>query len=526
MRNQWQTKQLARRCVIALPFLLFLVSSGCKPSAKRAAEREAYLKHEVEQTSLRIQDYSYERQDEALVLVDEALANPRFAGHKPIFFAHKINLLLSLERVKEASDLVVEAWKKAPDQAQAVFGKICDFHQQRNAYREMNDWCTRLLDLGAAFPKELRGRLMLRRLTAALGIKDMEQARSDLDTLLTLVRPEESLPDLQRSLEWFIDMGNHREALVLLNHFEKAAAGQPSYQPLIVSLKLRCIVLTGEWGRVVEALAACVPQLPDAMLHQTLKNVFGALNKNNQTDLLQQAAKQILFNAVGKEASVHYAARVWVDTGMTVDKKVLAERLNVLLNVKVSPILVGDLYERYFYETIEDHNVVRNLCAVGERLLTVCTNEATVNMAKVKVLDGAFIVNDDNKANHMLEQGIPGKDKAWHDMSLPKVKAHRAMAQNKPREAVAYFRAFMNAWLATDQDEESDPTTGISHSREWILGRNAIRIARLLESIPDKEEADKAREEAKDYFRKALIKAENDPPALKLLKEEIRPLGL
>ena len=108
MRNQWQTKQLARRCVIALPFLLFLVSSGCKPSAKKAAEREAYLKHEVEQTSLRIQDYSYERQDEALVLVDEALANPRFAGHKPIFFAHKINLLLSLERVKEDSDLVVE----------------------------------------------------------------------------------------------------------------------------------------------------------------------------------------------------------------------------------------------------------------------------------------------------------------------------------------------------------------------------------------------------------------------------------
>lgn len=526
MRNNRQTERRTCTGITVLPFLLLFALSGCKPSAEQAAEREAYLKYEVEQMSLRIQDYSYERQDEALVLVDEALANPRFAGHKPIFFAHKINLLLSLDRVQEASDLVIDAWKKAPDQAKPVFGRICDYHQQRNAYHAMNDWCARLLELGAVFPKELRGQLMLRRLTAALGIKDMEQARRDLDSLLTLGRPEEALPHLQRSLEWFIDAGNHREAFTLLNHFEKAAARQASYQPLIVSLKLRCVVLTGEWGRVVESLAACVPQLPDAMLHQTLKNVFGVLKKNNQTDLLQQASKQVVFNAVGKESSVHYAARVWVDTGMTVDKNVLAERLNVLLNVKVSPILVGDLYERYFYETIEDHDVVRNLCAVGERLLTVCTNEATVNMAKVKVLDGAFIVNDYDKAIHMLEQGIPGKDKAWHDMSLPKVKAHRAMAQNKPREAVENFRAFMNAWLATDQDEESDPTTGISYSRDWILGRNAIRIAKLLDSIPDKAEADKAREEAKGYFKKALIKAENDPLALKLLKEEIRPLGL
>jgi len=84
----------------------------------------------------------------------------------------------------------------------------------------------------------------------------------------------------------------------------------------------------------------------------------------------------------------------------------------------------------------------------------------------------------------------------------------------------------MNAWIASKQEEEFDPTTGIAYSREWILGRNAHRIAGILDSIPDKEEADKARAEAKDYFKEALKKAAKDPEALKLLKEETKDMGL
>jgi len=144
----------------------------------------------------------------------------------------------------------------------------------------------------------------------------------------------------------------------------------------------------------------------------------------------------------------------------------------------------------------------------------------------VKVLDGAFIVENYDLAIHMLEQGIPGKDKTWHEMSLPKVKAHRAMAQKKPREAVKYFREFMNSWLASDQEEEYDPTSGIAYSREWLLGRNAFRIAGILDSIPDKAEADKARAEAKAFFKVALEKAKGDTEAMKLLNEEIKKTGL
>jgi hypothetical protein len=133
---------------------------------------------------------------------------------------------------------------------------------------------------------------------------------------------------------------------------------------------------------------------------------------------------------------------VWPPT-----KKLLPERLDALLNAKVSPIQVGSLFDRYFYEMVDDLDIIRRLCTIGERILSVCKDKDTVSNVTVKVLDGAFIVDNFDLAIHMLEEGIPGKDKAWHDMSLPKVKAHRAMAQHKPREAVKYFRQFMNAWI-------------------------------------------------------------------------------
>jgi hypothetical protein len=236
--------------------------------------------------------------------------------------------------------------------------------------------------------------------------------------------------------------------------------------------------------------------------------------------LVEQASKKMVFNAIGKTNAVNYAARVWVDTGVAANPRVLPERLDALLTAQISPVQVGNLFDRYFYEMAEQLTIIRALCTVGERILASCSDENTVNSIKVKILDGAFITENYDLAVSMLEKGIPGKDKAWHDMSLPKVKAHRAMAKNQPREAVSFFRAFMNAWLDSDQEEEFDPTSGIAYSREWILGRNAKRIAGILDTIPDKAEADKARAEAKGYFKTALKKAANDPAALKLLQEE------
>jgi hypothetical protein len=84
----------------------------------------------------------------------------------------------------------------------------------------------------------------------------------------------------------------------------------------------------------------------------------------------------------------------------------------------------------------------------------------------------------------------------------------------------------MKVLAAEGPEEEPDPRTNITYSKEWLLGYNANRIAGLYEKASDTANAAKAREEAKALFATALQKVEKDEDTLNALKEELKKLGL
>ncbi len=518
--------RLAFTCLIMAGGPLLCVT-GCKPSAEKAAAREAKVSREIEALCAQIQAMQAEgRLPEAAALVETALSTPAFKAQRTRFFTLKIELLLAQDRDAQAADQVLQAWHGEPELARAVFGRIHSFYQQRNANKETGRWCKRLLGLGAELPADLRPQVLEWQFAAALAARDIAEAQAGLDSILAGLKPEASEPLLLRTLNGLVDANQTDFAKALILHMEGRQAESPLYHNLMVTITLRCVLAANDWERFQPAFNACVAQLPDEQLLKLLRTVFATLQKSGKNALVESASKQVILTTPEKTGSVNLASRLWVESGVAADKKCLPERLNALLDAKVSPAQVGNLFDRYFYDMVSDLDIIRGLCAVGERILAVCTDENTVNNVKVKVLDGAFIVDNFDLAVHMLEQGIPGKDKAWHDMSLPKVKAHRAMAQKKPREAVQYFREFMNAWITSKQEEEFDPTSGIAYSREWILGRNANRIAGILDTIPDKAAADAARAEAKAYFKIAVQKASKDAEATRLITEETKGMGL
>jgi hypothetical protein len=501
--------------------------TGCKPSAEKQALREQMLLQEVETLFAKIQEHQAQGQlTEALALTDQSLSNAKYAAHKTRFFSQKIDILMAQDNDAEAGDLVITAWKTEPELASSVFGRLHNHYQQKNSHAAIQAWGKRLLDLGQNLPAELRNQVLSWRLNSALALGDPAAAAVCVDEMIRLMRPEEAAPLLQNALGGLIDAGQQPLASALIAHITDKKPDSPAYQQLVVILTMRHILSTGNWEQYPDAFNACVVKLPDEPLFKLTRQIYSLLQKNNRKALVEQSSQIVIFHATAKTNSVNLASRLWVDCGVSADKKLLPERLNALLNANVSPVQVGSLFDRYFYEMVGDLDIIRSLCTLGERILSVCNDETTVNNLKVKILDGAFIVDNFDLAVQMLEQGIPGKDKLWHDMSLPKVKAHRALAQKKPREAVGYFRDFMNAWISSKQEEEYDPTSGIAYSREWILGRNANRIATILDSIPDKAEAEKARDEAKAYFKIAIQKAAPDAEATRLIKAETKDMGL
>ena len=520
---------IARVCLswLVITATPVIVLTGCKPSAAKIAAREEIINQEVESLCAKVQAFQTEGKfAEALSLVDKNLNTARYAAHKERFFSQKLDLLLAQGNDTSAGDLIIATWSSEPKLARSVFGRLHSHYQQLNNHAAIQAWCKRLLGLGKVLPDDLRSQVLNWQFTAALALKDIPAAEACIDVFMATLKPEAAAPLLQHALGDLIDAGQQGMASVLVSHIAGKKADTRLYGDLAVTLTMRCILAAGDWDKFPASFQNCVAQLPDDQLHTLMRTVFSTLQKNNRKELIEESSKQAIFNASGKTNSINFAARTWVESGVTTDKKLLPVRLDALLTANVSPVEVGNLFDRYFYEMVDNLDIIRSLCPLGERILSVCSDETTVNNLKVKILDGAFIISNFDLAVHMLEQGIPGKDKAWHEMSLPKVKAHRAMAQKNPREAVKYFRDFMNAWIDSKQEEEFDPTTGIAYSREWILGRNANRIAGILDTIPDKAESDKARAEAKAYFKIALEKAKNDAEAMKLLKDETKDMGL
>lgn len=497
---------------------------GCKRGLSE--EERAQLGEEVNAKLTEAQNLQMQGQfTEAIQLLDSCMSKKKFADFHASFFGQKIDFLLAQDKAQNAEQVVLNMWKSNAALAHSVFGRIDTFYKNKKEYAAEMAWAKQLLALDKVLPAECTAQALEWLLTAAVQAENDAGIKESVGSVLKVLPEMQSTALLRKVLGDAVENSKFDVAtkIIRLLGDEKISAGCTH---MVLGMKLRIVLGSGAWSQLTVAFVNCVGGLPDDELLQTMKQTFATLQKKSKADLVEPLALMVIQRASGKEKSVSQAARVWVDRGMAANKKILPERLETLLRAKVNPEQIGMLFSQYFYETIEDAAVVRKLCEIGEKVLPDCKDKTINEVVKVRLLDGAFIVENYDLAVDMLEKGIPGKDQQWHDMSIPKVKAHRALAKNQPREAITFFRQFMEACLKSNQTEEFDPTTGVAYSREWILARNEKRIAGIYESIKDVDAAKKSNDEAKRLFKLALEKASKDPDALKILKEETKDMGL
>lgn len=501
-----------------------VVFVGCKRGLSE--EERARLGEEVNAKLTEAQNLQMQGQfTEALRLLDSCMSKKKYADFRATFFAQKVDFLLAQNKSQDAEQIVLDMWKSNASLAQSVFGRIDTFYKNKKEYVAEMAWAKRLIALDKVLPADCMAQALEWLLTASVQAEHEAGIQESVRSVLKLLPDVQSTTLLRTVLNDAVENSKFDVATTIIRLLadEKISEGCTH---MVLGMKLRIVLGSGAWSQLTVAFVNCVGGLPDDELLQTIKQTFSTLQKKNKAELVESLALMVVQRAPAKEKSVSQAARVWVDRGMAANKKILPERLETLVHAKVNPEQIGMLFSQYFYETIDDAAVVRKLCGIGEKILPECKDKTINEVVKVRLLDGAFIVENYDLAVDMLEKGIPGKDQQWHDMSIPKVKAHRALAKNQPREAIAFFRQFMEACLKSSQTEEFDPTTGVAYSREWILARNEKRIAGIYDSIKDADAAKKSNEEAKRLFKLALEKAAKDPDALKLLKEETKDMGL
>jgi hypothetical protein len=364
-----------------------------------------------------------------------------------------------------------------------------------------------------------------RQLSDAVTAKSIVELKKAIEKTQSKVSQQQAYPLIQQALERLIVDGQYAIAEEATDYLI-ATPKFKDLQVLAYATQFKCYSNLKAWPKLQAAVVKSAKNLPDQVVEPLVSQLFSALQRDKQLDVLEKTSQKVYREAPDKPGLVRTATATWVSLCIAKDRQLFPASLDALLADKVSPEQVAYLLDRYFYEMLESKEIMQKICVIGPKILAATQNAATQESVKMRMLDSAFLTDNYDLAVEMLEKGIPGKDKSWHEITLPKVKAHRALAKNKPLEAIQYFKDFMTELNKTKEIEEMDPSTGLIYNRAWVLARNEMRIAKLYASVSDEENRKAAMKRADEHFKIALSKVRPNSKEMTVLTQEIKAAGL
>jgi len=364
-----------------------------------------------------------------------------------------------------------------------------------------------------------------RELSEAATAKSLPALKKAIEKTHTTVSSAKALPVIQQTLERMIGEGQYgvieqiTDDLILTDKLS-------GLHVLAFATQMKCHSAAKDWPKLQKTILNCANRLPEEAADPLLSQIFDALKRDQHLGQLEKTSQQLYQGALDKPRLLRLATTTWVGLCVEKDRQLLPASLEKLLTDKVPAEHIAVLLDRYFYEMTENKEIIKKICVLGPKILAATQNKTAQESVTLRMLDSAFLTDNFDLAVEMLEKGIPGRDTEWHETTLPKVKAHRALAQNKPLEAIENFRQFMTAWKNAKHVDEMDPTTGLVYNREWVLARNAIRIAKIYASIQDEANQKKTMKEANESFKVALSKVNPGSKEMTALTKEIKEAGL
>ena len=466
------------------------------------------------------------RTNEAIASIEAAFGNHRYAAWRPQILDSLLRLMLRCNMVDAARQRALAASTDP-----ALSADACELLYRY--YHNMGDmpnalaWSSAIADRPGV-PHAMRQQALEWNIADYIALRNDDQALAVLGkSFQALKNSSDGMGLVRFTIETLLNAGRPESVELVLALAATLKASPVELQHLTIATHVRVSSARGDWATLTNNFPAAINALTDGELDGLLQAIVPPATKAGKHEVIDTCAEMLLFNpsASSKPAAMASAARRWGENAMQSNKSAFPGRLAAMLRAKVPAGVVADLYSHFYYVFAEQPVELKELIAFGERLAPLVKDEDDRNDIKIKVLDGCFLVQDYDRALAMLASRIPGagRTEQWHAAAIVKIKAHRALQQKEPREAVKYFREFMKQLRDSKEADISDPVTGLLFPKEMVLGRNAKRIGDILAGIPDPTEAAKAYAEASVLYKKAL-KSCTEPDAVKVIESEIAQL--
>lgn len=442
--------------------------------------------------------------NETLALLEGALDNQDYAQHRRQVFAMLIRILLYTEQVDAASERMINAYAAGDEIAGDAMGAVYFYHMERGDAAGAAAWTERVLAT-EGITDAVRRNMREWNLMAHIQLGSADKIVAICDSLFMNAPGGDAIVILNRAIDMLFDRRQTDLVEKILAGASRTVTSDAGTRNLIMTTRLRLLAEQGKWDALAKIFPSAAETLPDAELLRAFRRVINAANQAKNGKVVDEMCSMVITNFAGKTSTAALAARQWADSAARNEPASLPDRLTALLNKDFPVNLVSGIFMRYFYDISDDQALVREMKDIGERIIPLLQDEDTKGSVMTMVLDSCFILEDYDSALAILRAGVHGYDAPWHEMAIAKVEAHKALAENRPVDAIKFFRAFMATVEVSKDGDAADPSTGVVHTREMILGRNAKRIGDIYRDlVKDPVQAASAYAEARAYYQKTL----------------------
>jgi len=453
----------------------------------------------------------------------EALADPAFADYRADVFREMLQFHIMNDDVDAARSAFLEMAAEAPDTAISAVGFIAGSLVRRKDYDALLSWCDQLETL--ELPQDRRIRVAGYRLEALRQLGNWDALEDQLRKTVEDLGPQAARALVSSTLNALLK-GDEARFVRFLDFVEESWGENDVFAPLTASLRIRFQIKSGRLQEAFDSIMYPASPLAQNEAGRLLDDLLRAASKDDADGLAASFCETVVTTQDPVDPRFRVASRRWLQGARDAeDAELLQDRLSAVL------VRGGRLSDRirlvnsYFYFILDKAapETLAELLEDCDQLNAEAGTEEERQQIASLLLDGSFILRDYDRVLLLLEAGIPGKDAKWHATLIPKVKAHKALAENNVEEAIRMFRQFMGEVADMEQDFP-DPVTGRMVPVQAIMAQNALRISELWESIGTTDKATAAREEAIEYYQAALERVEKHSDTYKELQDKLNEI--
>lgn len=468
--------------------------------------------------------------DAAVAILEKGLTEVTDASEKSRIFGTELSLLLSQNRLPDAQARYLKALASPAEAALArqTLGMLEDnMAQQPEGHTLVLAWCDQLEKAG--LPEDMRTPVMQNRLSALLALGQFEPAMMLLETRAWTLPDEVTSGMVGRFLQTAISGGRYDDAEKAIALLETKGEKRAGMAAMAAGGRIEISLAKSDFAAAGDLLFAKASVFDDNGSANILDRIARAATgggKPEASDAIMEKALTAMADRPGTRAR---AARWWIVRARDAGSLEMAlDRLEKLNAMGLPPAVLASGVNTVSQLVLAPETpapAVARMMAFVTALKPQLKEESDLAMAAGIQLDAGFRLEDYAALVKVLEQGVPGHDKGWHDTMINKVLAHLDLKEGRTDEAVKRFRTFMASIEAQDDQGHRDPVTDERVTKDMILGYNARRIGDIYAKANRADDAAKAYAEAKADYEKALKGFAETDPENKTVKRILAEIG-